>query len=187
VKLHLIPAALCLLTPLQYASAQTHDNPFGVPCEGWSNGWAYPGSSDCMWNDNEDKEFARRATLRGITDLELARLAEQKASSPAVKQFAQQIVNDQGTANDELKRVAGSSSITTPEAVDSKHKAEIARLASLDGPAFDRAYIADQLSTARETSADFTMRPAPAWTPASKTSHREPFPKRSNTSRRRKR
>jgi len=68
-----------------------------------------------MWNDNEDKEFARKVTLRGMTDIELARLAEQKSSSPAVKQFAQQIVNDQGTANDELKRVAGSAPSTRPK------------------------------------------------------------------------
>ena len=140
--------------------SQLKPNPRHVPCEGWNNPAAYPGSSDCYENNNDDKAFARDALLSGLAQLELAKLAAQKASSDAVRDFAKQIADDFGRNDDELKRVAGENQFSLPEVLDPKHKAQIARLSELSGPEFDQAFLRTQL---RENKKDFDSFYNEAW------------------------
>jgi len=135
---------LCLCaeqSPQQQPESQLKPNPRHVPCEGWNNPAAYPGSSDCYDNNNDDKAFAREALLSGLAELELAKLAEQKASSDAVRQFAKQLADDFGRNDDELRRIADENEFSLPETLDAKHEADIEVLAKLSGPEFDRAFL----------------------------------------------
>jgi len=132
--------------------SQLKPNPRHIPCEGWYNPAAYPGSSDCYENNNDDKAFAREALLSGLAELELAKLAEQKASSDAVRRFAEKLAEDFGRNDDELKRIADENEFSLPEALDAKHKAVVEGLAKLSGPEFDRAFIGTVL---KENKRDF--------------------------------
>jgi len=132
--------------------SQLKPNPRHVPCEGWYNPAAYPGSSDCYENNNDDKAFAREALLSGLAELELAKLAKQKSPSDAVRGFAHQIAEDFSHSNDELRRVADENEFSLPEVLDARHKSEIDRLAQLSGPEFDRAFIRTVL---KENKQDF--------------------------------
>jgi putative membrane protein len=139
----LAAASICFAaehTPDQPQS-QLRPNPRHVPCEGWNNPAAYPGSSDCYENNNDDKAFARDALLSGLAEVELAKLAAQKGASEAVKRFAKQLADDFGRNDDELRRIADENEFSLPEVLDAKHKAELARLGKLSGPDFDRAFI----------------------------------------------
>jgi putative membrane protein len=93
----------------------------------------------------DDKKFVKNAALGGLTEVELGKLATQKASDQKVKDFGQKMVDDHTKANDELKQAASKSSIPVPESLDSKHQSRIDKLSKLSGAEFDKAYIKDQL------------------------------------------
>jgi len=105
------------------------------------------GSSKPM-NDakaNPDHHFVMDAASGGLAEVELGKLAADKATKDEVKKFAQRMADDHGKANDELKSLVQSKSITLPTMVDAKHKATIDRLSKLSGEAFDRAYVQEML------------------------------------------
>lgn len=89
----------------------------------------------------DDKKFAKNAALGGMTEVELGKLAVQKASSDAVKQFGQKLIDDHTKANDQLKELASKDSLNLPGSLDSKHQSRVDKLAKLSGPKFDKAFI----------------------------------------------
>ncbi len=93
----------------------------------------------------DDKKFVKDAALGGLTEVELGKVATQKASDPKVKEFAQKMVDDHTKANGDLKQAASKSNIQIPDALDSKHQSRIDKLSKLSGQEFDKAYIKDQL------------------------------------------
>jgi len=88
-----------------------------------------------------DEAFVKKAAEGGMAEVELGKLATQKASNDAVKQFGQRMVDDHSKAGDELKKLAQDKSITLPTSINAKDKAEMDRLSKLSGEAFDRAYM----------------------------------------------
>lgn len=109
---------------------------------GGNNPGAVPESAS---NRINDRDFARDATLGGMTEVEMGKLATEKASSDAVKQFGQKLVDDHTKANDQLKEIAGKENISIPDALDSKHQSRVDKLSKLSGDAFDKAFIKDQV------------------------------------------
>ena len=93
----------------------------------------------------DDKKFVKDAALGGMAEVELGKLAAQKASREDVKQFGQKMVDDHTKANDQLKQVASQANIPPPGALDSKHQSRIDKLSKLSGEEFDKAYLKDQL------------------------------------------
>lgn len=90
---------------------------------------------------SSDSKFVTEAAQGGMAEVELGRLAAEKASSADVKQFGQRMVDDHTKANDQLKQVAAQKNITLPAGVGSKNQAEIDRLSKLSGADFDHAYM----------------------------------------------
>lgn len=93
----------------------------------------------------DDRKFMRDAALGGMTEVELGKLAVQKASSDGVKQFGQKMIDDHTKANDQLKELATRGSVQLPDSLDSKHQSRIDKLSKLSGEQFDKAYVKDQL------------------------------------------
>jgi len=89
---------------------------------------------------NKDRNFIMEAAIGGMEEVELGRLATEKGSSEAVKQFGQKMVDDHSAANAELTQLAKSKGINVPAELDAKRKADVARLSKLSGAAFDKAY-----------------------------------------------
>jgi putative membrane protein len=90
-----------------------------------------------------------------MAEVELGKLATQKAASDAVKQFGQKMVDDHSKANDQLKQVASKENITIPDSLDSKHQSRIEKLSKLSGPEFDKAYIKDQVKDHKQDVSEF--------------------------------
>src|SRR3982074_3504167 len=84
-----------------------------------------------------DGMFVLDVAKDGMAEVELGKLASEKATSDDVKKFAQRMVTDHGKANDELKTLAQNKSIMLPSDLDPKAKATHDRLAKLSGPAFE--------------------------------------------------
>ncbi|HEX4748701.1 MAG TPA: DUF4142 domain-containing protein [Bryobacteraceae bacterium] len=104
----------------------------------------------------DDKKFLKQAAMGGMAEVELGKLAAQKASSDNVKQFAQKMVDDHTKANDELKQVASKENIPFPDALDSKHQSQVSKLSKLSGPEFDKAYAKEQLKDHENDVKDFS-------------------------------
>jgi putative membrane protein len=88
-----------------------------------------------------DSTFVNTVAMDGLAEVELARLAIQKAKSPDVKQFAQRMVTDHSKANVELKQLASNKNVTLPAEPNAQQKADKDRLSKLSGAEFDREYM----------------------------------------------
>ena len=98
-----------------------------------------------------DREFAMKAASGGLAEVQAAQLAEQRAASPQIKQFAQRMITDHTTANTELQQIAKQADISLPAQPTGKDAAEGQKLRGVTGTAFDQAYAQGQLQDHRET------------------------------------
>lgn len=102
-----------------------------------------------------DQHFMMKAAQGGMAEVQLGKLATQNASSQAVKDFGQKMVDDHSKANDELKGLAARKNVTLPTSLDPQDQATMDRLSKLNGPAFDRAYMRDMVVDHKKDIADF--------------------------------
>lgn len=102
-----------------------------------------------------DSKFVTEAAQGGMAEVELGRLATEKAQSDDVKKFGQRMVDDHTKANDQLKQIAAQKNVTLPSDVGSKNRAEIDRLSKLSGADFDRAYMRMMVRDHRKDVSEF--------------------------------
>jgi putative membrane protein len=88
-----------------------------------------------------DSAFMTKAGGDGMAEVELGRLAVDRASSSDVKAFAQMMVDDHSKANGELTSLASQKGVTLPAQPPPAAKAAKDHLSSLSGAAFDKAYM----------------------------------------------
>lgn len=115
-----------------------------------------------------DKKFVREAAQGGMAEVELGKLATEKASSPEVKKFGQRMVDDHSKANDQLKEVASSQGIMLPSKLSAKDEMTKERLSKLSGEQFDKAYMSDMVKDHTQDVADFQQEATSASDPAVK-------------------
>ena len=88
------------------------------------------------------QDFVRFAMTANMAEIELGKLAQQRASNMQVKNFAQQMVEDHTKASAELKQAAGSTQSQGQDGqLDPKHRQLRDRLSKLSGAEFDREYM----------------------------------------------
>jgi putative membrane protein len=103
----------------------------------------------------DDISFAHKAAQGGAAEVKLGRLAEEKGSSEAVKQFGKEMVTDHSKANETLKAVAAKEGITLPAGLSVADRLTYARLSKLSGADFDRAYADDMVKDHEADISDF--------------------------------
>ena len=137
---------IALLAAASSASAQATGNaPTSTPSSMQSTARLSPA----------DKTFVQKAAIGGLAEVEMGKLAQQKAASDQVKQFGTRMVDDHYKANDALKQVASSKGIALPSDLDAKHKSKMAKLEKLSGAQFDRAYMDDMVADHKEDVSEF--------------------------------
>lgn len=134
-------------------SGQAPTTPQSTP--GQSPGLNTPPTYDTMPSRIDDKRFAKDAAVGALMNVELGKLASQKASRDDIKQFGQKMVDDHTKANDQLKQLAGKENISLPDGLDSKHQSRVDKLSKLSGEDFDKAYVKDQLKDQQAQIRDF--------------------------------
>lgn len=102
-----------------------------------------------------DHHFVMDVATVNTAEVELGKLATDKASNDQVKKFGQRMVDDHTKAGDELKTLAQQKNITLPTDLDAKHKAVRDRLTKLSGEGFDRAYMQEMVSGHRQAVMKF--------------------------------
>ena len=102
-----------------------------------------------------DVEFVKKAAAGGLAEVEMAKVAQERAHNDQVKQFAERMVTDHSKANDELTDLAQKKGVKVPSATDRTHKQAIDKLSKLSGAAFDKAYMKHQVADHQATLALF--------------------------------
>ena len=102
-----------------------------------------------------DTSFVTKAGQGGMAEVELGRLAVQKASNEQVKQFGQRMIDDHSKVNNELKTLCSNKGITAPTGIDSADQSRKDKLSGLSGAAFDKAYMEDMVSDHKKDVSEF--------------------------------
>ena len=137
---------------LALVSTQTHAQ-IGNPA-GWAPETRMEKAGEPAPNQTnyQDRLFVQLATTGGTAEVDLGRLAVSKAEHEGVKRFAQRMVDDHGKANEMLKSIAEKSKTPMPDQLDADHRQVRMDLEKLDGPQFDRAYLAVQIVDHQKTA-----------------------------------
>jgi putative membrane protein len=88
-----------------------------------------------------DRKFIHEVAADHLLEIRMAELADQKAESPAVKQFAERVVSDHERMQNDWVGMASRNGYEFKPGIGKNHKAKLNKLEKLSGQAFDRAYI----------------------------------------------
>lgn len=94
---------------------------------------------------SDDQQFMEQAAQGNMAEVQLGQTAVQKAEHPAVKGFAQRMVQDHGTAQQQLTAMATHLNAVLPQSVSPEHQATHDRLAALSGHDFDTFYMQEMV------------------------------------------
>lgn len=107
----------------------------------------YPGANPAaapegsMSQSFADQAFVSKTLSNSVAEAQMSQLAAQKSPSPDVKQYGQKMVQIHSQLAQQLQPVAKMLGVKADQKPSKKDKKEIARLKTLNGPAFDQAYI----------------------------------------------
>jgi putative membrane protein len=104
---------------------------------------------------DQDKEFAAKAGMSGLAEVQMGNLALQKAQSADVKAYAQRMVADHGRSNDELNALATTKGLALPTELDAEHKSGMDHLNGLSGTEFDKAYMEHMVADHQKAVTEF--------------------------------
>jgi|GEM_PF-1059730 len=88
-----------------------------------------------------DQQFVTKAAEGGMFEVEIGKLAAEKASDPGVKSFGQMLVDDHSAANDKLRQIATGHNVALPASVSADQKKELDQLSKLSGAQFDKQFV----------------------------------------------
>jgi len=91
-------------------------------------------------------DFVKEAAIGGMFEVEAGKIAAQKATDPAAKQFGEQMVKDHSKANDELKAKAQAAKIDVPAALDKSHQDALDKMKSQNPADFTKNYKSTMVS-----------------------------------------
>jgi putative membrane protein len=96
-------------------------------------------------------DFVKEAAIGGMFEVESSKIAAQKATDPATKQFANQMVTDHSKANEELKAKATAAKIDVPATLDKSHQDALDKMNSQNAADFTKNYKSTMLSDHKST------------------------------------
>jgi putative membrane protein len=93
-----------------------------------------------------DSDFVWAAGIGALVEIELGKIAAEKAQSDTVKKFADNLVKGHQRMRTALEAIATEHALNFPKELDPKRKARIEEVSKLSGADFDRAYLRHVLS-----------------------------------------
>lgn len=91
-----------------------------------------------------DQEFITKAAQSGMMEIEAGRLAQEKATSTEVKEFARKVEQDHLKATEQLKELAAQKNVELPADMG-KHQEMVDKIRNLSGDEFDKAFMKMQV------------------------------------------
>jgi putative membrane protein len=104
--------------------------------------------------DDKTHTFMNDAAEAGMAEVELAKLAKDRALNPRVKNFAEMMIKDHSDANNKLQTIARDKSVTLPSTLG-KHQDHLEDLSKKNGAEFDKAYMKMMVNGHEDVVKDF--------------------------------
>jgi len=105
-----------------------------------------------------DRDFVEERLAMGNAEVELGRLAQDRATHPDVKEFAATMVREHQAAGEELRQIANTAAANTTTPMRNEVNEELTELreemAKLTGRDFDRRYIDEMIDDHQEAIDD---------------------------------
>ena len=105
---------------------------------------------------DDDKKFLMTAAQSDQNEIALSKLAQEKATNPAVKAFATKMVTEHTKMSEDMKPFADSWGLMPATAPDADHQKEWDKLNGLSGKDFDKEYIDEMVSDHTKALSAFT-------------------------------
>lgn len=100
-----------------------------------------------------DQQFTRDAAMSHVMEIEMARIAQQKAQDEQVRDFAETVEQDHKAALEDLMEITQEKGITHHNMVPDKE--EMARMQNLGGVEFDREFMNMMVASHQESADKF--------------------------------
>lgn len=151
---------LCpLASPLGGCATARNTDPAGDAVNANGRGIGANGNNPALHPSDSlsdsDRGFILDAEREGLEEVEFSRLAAQRASSVAVKRFAERLVDGHTRVNDDLRQVARSKGLPPLKELDVKLQDMLERLSKRSGEEFDRAYMRDMIEDHTDDVANY--------------------------------
>ena len=91
--------------------------------------------------DEKSREFLTKAANSGMAEVQLAKMAQQKATIDAVKSFAAMLERDHTAVGDQVKSFASQRNVTLPSAPSDEKQKMVNDMDKMSGKAFDKEFI----------------------------------------------
>ncbi|MBN8879991.1 MAG: DUF4142 domain-containing protein [Sphingobacteriales bacterium] len=91
--------------------------------------------------DANTSAFLVDATNGGMAEVQLSRIAVERSTNAAVKDFANLMINDHTSANDQVMALAAKKNVTLPSDVSDENRKKSDDLMKKSGKDFDKEYV----------------------------------------------
>lgn len=99
----------------------------------------------------EVSEFVDKVAQQNYAEIETSKLALEKGKSQQVNEFAQKMIEDHRTANQELKQMAQEKNIQVPDDATLMARGKAMMLQLREGQNFDQGYVNNQVAAHEQT------------------------------------
>jgi putative membrane protein len=124
----IVVSVSCSKSPGTNRSAERPERPVAV------------GTGGAGGDVKSDGEFVHDVAMMNMAEIQLSRIALDKAGTPEIKTFAQRMIDEHDLAGNTLKSVVSGHSIEWPTQLDDKHRKTADDLAKKQKMDFDRGY-----------------------------------------------
>ena len=93
----------------------------------------------------QDQQYFRDIAQANLAEVEAGKLAQQRASSEKVKEYAEQMVKDHGRMLEEQQQLASAKGLQLPKQPKKEHQEALKKLQQAKGEQFDRAYMSQMV------------------------------------------
>ena len=93
-----------------------------------------------------DANFVTTATQGGLAEIAEAQIAQKQSHNPAILKYAQQMITDHTSGNQQLAAIASKKGATPPATPSDAQTSEANALSAEHGAKFNHDYVADQIS-----------------------------------------
>jgi putative membrane protein len=109
-----------------------------------------PAASAAKKETGEDIEFLTEALRTGLAEIEIARLAQQRTDTPAVREYGKKLQADHTKLVEEIKTILAPVNVTVPSEPTVEAQGHYAALAKLSGMEFDSAFLRMMIASHEE-------------------------------------
>ena len=141
-KIFALLPAICLIMLL--ACNSTNDSTESTTNTSTTSNTATDATTTTTTNvvtDEKSSEFLKKVTNSGMAEVQLAKLAQQKATMDAVKNFAAMLERDHTAVNQQVKTLAEQRSVAVPTTISDDKQKMYTDMEKMTGKGFDKDYI----------------------------------------------